>query len=147
MRHYDLIVIGSGPAGQSAAIGARKNKLSVLIIEDKNKVGGNCTFNGTIPSKSLRECISKYKLVKTDPILSSLISNRLSIKHISKYAKQVVNKQNLRISDNFSRNEVAGIKGTAKFINNTRSFKRNKHKTISRHQFRYCYRVKTIQTN
>jgi NAD(P) transhydrogenase len=119
MRHYDLIVIGSGPAGQSAAIGARKNKLSVLIIEDKNKVGGNCTFNGTIPSKSLRECISKYKLVKTDPILSSLISNRLSIKHISKYAKQVVNKQNLRISDNFSRNEVAVITGKAKFINNT----------------------------
>jgi len=119
MKHYDLIVIGSGPAGQSAAIGARKNRLSVLIVEDKEKVGGNCTFNGTIPSKSLRECVSKFKLIKTDPTLSSLIVKPLSIEHVTNYAKQVINKQNLRISDNIHRNGVVSTTGRARFKNKT----------------------------
>ncbi|MDF1624032.1 MAG: FAD-dependent oxidoreductase, partial [Pseudohongiella nitratireducens] len=51
---YDLIVIGSGPAGESAAINAAKHGKRVALISDRERVGGNCTHLGTIPSKALR---------------------------------------------------------------------------------------------
>ncbi|MBX3363818.1 MAG: Si-specific NAD(P)(+) transhydrogenase [Phycisphaeraceae bacterium] len=57
MRHYDLCVIGSGPAGQKAAIQAAKLGKKVAIIEAKEVVGGAAVNTGTIPSKALREAI------------------------------------------------------------------------------------------
>src|SRR5438128_8109563 len=54
---YDLIVIGSGPAGQRAAIQAAKLDKRVAIVERKTVVGGVCINTGTIPSKTLREAI------------------------------------------------------------------------------------------
>ena len=52
---YDLVVIGSGPAGQKAAIQAAKAEKRVAVVERKAVVGGVCTNTGTIPSKTLRE--------------------------------------------------------------------------------------------
>ena len=52
---YDLIVIGSGPAGQKAAIQATKLGKRVALIERKAVIGGVCINTGTIPSKTLRE--------------------------------------------------------------------------------------------
>ena len=57
MAHYDMLVIGSGPAGQKAAIQAAKVGKSVGIIERKKVAGGICINSGTIPSKSLREAV------------------------------------------------------------------------------------------
>ena len=57
MSHYDLIVIGSGPAGRSAAIQAGKLRRKVLVVERGRKVGGVSVHTGTIPSKTLRETI------------------------------------------------------------------------------------------
>ena len=54
---YDLIVIGSGPAGQRAAIQAAKLDKRVAIVERKTVVGGVCINTGTIPSKTLREAV------------------------------------------------------------------------------------------
>jgi NAD(P) transhydrogenase len=54
---YDLVVIGSGPAGQRAAIQGVKLRKRVAIIERKNVVGGVCINTGTIPSKTLREAV------------------------------------------------------------------------------------------
>lgn len=51
---FDLIVIGAGPAGESAALNAAKHQKRVAIIDDAEWVGGNCTHKGTIPSKALR---------------------------------------------------------------------------------------------
>src|SRR6266566_102181 len=62
---YDLLVIGSGPAGQRAAIQAAKLNKRVAIIERKAVVGGVCINTGTIPSKTLREAalhLSGYRL-------------------------------------------------------------------------------------
>ena len=55
MQAYDLIVIGSGPGGQRAAIQAAKSGKRVAIIEKQGGVGGVCTNTGTIPSKTMRE--------------------------------------------------------------------------------------------
>ena len=54
---YDLIVIGSGPGGQRAAIQAAKLDKRVAIIEKKTVLGGTCINTGTIPSKTLREAV------------------------------------------------------------------------------------------
>ncbi len=57
MKHYDLIVIGSGPAGQRAAIQAAKLGKSVAVVERAREVGGVCLNTGTIPSKTMREAV------------------------------------------------------------------------------------------
>jgi NAD(P) transhydrogenase len=57
MEHYDFIVIGSGPAGQKAAIQAAKLGKKVAIIERRAVVGGVSVHTGTIPSKTLREAV------------------------------------------------------------------------------------------
>jgi len=54
---YDLVVIGSGPAGHHAAIQGAKLRKRVLLIERKAIVGGICVNIGTIPSKTMREAV------------------------------------------------------------------------------------------
>ena len=54
---YDLLVIGSGPAGQRAAIQAAKLQKHVAIVERRTVIGGVCINTGTIPSKTLREAV------------------------------------------------------------------------------------------
>src|SRR3954465_15214155 len=54
---YDCLVLGSGPAGQRAAIQAAKLGKKTLIVERQAVVGGVCTNTGTIPSKTLREAV------------------------------------------------------------------------------------------
>ena len=54
---YDLIVIGSGPSGQRAAVAATKMGKSVVVVEHRMVVGGVCINTGTIPSKTMREAV------------------------------------------------------------------------------------------
>ena len=54
---YDLVVVGSGPAGQRAAIQGAKLDKRVALIERKAVIGGVCINTGTIPSKTLRETV------------------------------------------------------------------------------------------
>ena len=56
-HHFDLIVIGSGPAGRRAAVQAAKLRKSVLVVERGRRVGGVSVHTGTIPSKTLRETV------------------------------------------------------------------------------------------
>ncbi len=54
---YDLVVIGSGPAGQKGAIAAAKARKRIAIIDQTDMIGGVTVHTGTIPSKTLREAI------------------------------------------------------------------------------------------
>ena len=56
MERYDMVVLGSGPAGQKAAIQAAKLRRRVAVVEERT-IGGVCTNSGTIPSKTLREAV------------------------------------------------------------------------------------------
>ena len=55
--HYGVVVIGSGPAGQRAAIASVKSGRRTLMIEKRAVVGGTCINTGTIPSKAFREAV------------------------------------------------------------------------------------------
>src|SRR5580658_9473297 len=57
MQPYDLIVIGSGPGGQRAAIQGAKAGKRVAVIERQSAIGGVCVNTGTIPSKTMREAV------------------------------------------------------------------------------------------
>jgi NAD(P) transhydrogenase len=57
MCHYDFVVLGSGPAGKRAAVQAAKIGKSVLLVDDRARVGGVSVHTGTIPSKTLRETV------------------------------------------------------------------------------------------
>src|SRR6516162_3153629 len=57
MRPFDLVVIGSGPGGQRAAIQAAKIGKAVAVVEKQAMVGGVCINTGTIPSKTMREAV------------------------------------------------------------------------------------------
>ncbi|MBY8852562.1 FAD-dependent oxidoreductase, partial [Saccharothrix sp. MB29] len=54
---YDLVVIGSGPGGQKAAIAGAKLGKRVAVVDRADMVGGVCVNTGTIPSKTLREAV------------------------------------------------------------------------------------------
>ncbi len=58
-RHYDVIVIGSGPGGEGAAMKCSKAGKRVALVESFFEVGGSCTHKGTIPSKALRQIIQR----------------------------------------------------------------------------------------
>ena len=57
MHNFDFVVIGSGPAGQKAAIQAAKLGKTVAIVDKHSDVGGVCLHTGTVPSKTLREAV------------------------------------------------------------------------------------------
>src|ERR1700720_2410638 len=57
MAYYDLLVVGSGPAGQRAAIQGAKSGKKVALIEKREVIGGVCINTGTIPSKTMREAV------------------------------------------------------------------------------------------
>ena len=57
MYDYDVLVLGSGPGGQKAAIAAAKLGRRAAVVERKTMVGGVCINTGTIPSKTLREAV------------------------------------------------------------------------------------------
>ena len=82
---YDLIVIGSGPSGQRAAVAAAKMKKRVAVIEARSVVGGVCINTGTIPSKTMREAVL----------------------HLSGYNYRSVYGMNYRVKEKITMNDLA----------------------------------------
>lgn len=64
MKSYDLIVIGAGPGGTPAAMAAAQFGKSVLLVDKRGKLGGECLFEGCIPSKVLENAANRYKMFK-----------------------------------------------------------------------------------
>ena len=64
VRHFDLVVIGSGPAGETAAMQASKLKKRVALVERLDRLGGASLHTGTVPSKSLRETVVNLAMIR-----------------------------------------------------------------------------------
>ena len=115
--HYDIIVIGSGPAGESAAMNAAKHGKSVAVIRDLDRVGGNCTHLGTIPSKALRHSVKQVMQFDSDPLLREFATlNKPCFKQIMRHARRVVDEQVYLRQSYYEKNRVEVISGTASFI-------------------------------
>ncbi|MGP0591673.1 Si-specific NAD(P)(+) transhydrogenase [Nitrospira sp. T9] len=114
---YDLICIGSGPAGQRAAIQAAKVGKRVAVIEKKRAVGGACLETGTIPSKTFREAVLSFtgphqhwgrlpETAKTRPTAEQLITR----------VAEVIRIEGEVINDQLRRNDVEFLQGEASFV-------------------------------
>ena len=122
MKEYDVVVIGSGPAGHYAAIQAAKLEKKVALVEKRQVLGGVCLNTGTIPSKTLREAViyltglrqkALYGMsyaVKRDITMDDL---RLRTSHVIKTETEVFRAQ-------LQRNHVDLLNGAASFLDDHR---------------------------
>jgi NAD(P) transhydrogenase len=118
MAHYDLLVIGTGPAGQKAAVQASKLGKRVGLIERKEVVGGVCINTGTIPSKALREAVLFYAGIPQRTIYGTPYRHKetITIEELSFHANQVIKNQIKIVQAQMARNRVDMIFGTASFL-------------------------------
>jgi NAD(P) transhydrogenase len=115
--HFDLIVIGSGPAGEAAAMNARKKGHTVAVIDDFDKVGGSCTHWATIPSKALRHSVKQVIAFNTNPMFRDFGDTRkLSFQQILNHADRVVYEQVKMRTDFYERNLIPVFHGFATFL-------------------------------
>lgn len=114
---YDVVVIGAGPAGESAAINAAKHGKKVAIVENKPTVGGGCTHLGTIPSKALRHAVKQIIHFNTNPMFRDIGEPRwFSFPKVFRYAEDVIEKQVRLRTEYLARNKITIISGSASFV-------------------------------
>tara|TARA_B100000809_G_scaffold256324_1_gene296133 strand:- start:8916 stop:10316 length:1401 start_codon:yes stop_codon:yes gene_type:complete len=115
--NYDVLVIGSGPAGEGAAMAAAKSGKRVGVVENRSTVGGNCTHKGTIPSKSLRNAVKQIIRFNGNSIFRELGDPRfLTFPKVLAEANKVIPKQVELHTDFYARNRVALHIGNANFV-------------------------------
>ena len=117
-EHFDIIVLGSGPAGEAAAMNAKKNGRNVAVVCDLEYVGGSCTHLGTIPSKSLRHSVKQVMQFNSNPMFRDLgDARKLSFQQVLKHAERVIYEQVSMRTDFYDRNHIPIFKGRASFLN------------------------------
>jgi NAD(P) transhydrogenase len=118
MAHYDMLVIGSGPAGQKAAIQAAKIGKKVGIIERKKVVGGICINIGTIPSKSLREAVMFLSGFRQRNLYgaSYRVKKDITFEDLAQRCDHVVKAEQEIIQNQLIRNSVEFIVGAASLL-------------------------------
>ena len=115
---YDLVVIGSGPSGQRAAIQAAKIGKRAAVIERARAVGGVCVNTGTIPSKTFREAVMHLSGFRERGIYGSSyrVKQDITIDDLLYRVQQVVRSEIDVIRNQMTRNRVELIESTASFI-------------------------------
>ena len=116
-QHYDVLVIGTGPAGEAAAMKAAKSKKKVASIEAYQRVGGGATFWGTIPSKALRRAIYEMSFLERSAYFKCLdLVPAFSFPDFMMGTNQVVDQQAELRESFYDRNSVRLIHGRARFL-------------------------------
>ncbi len=114
--HFDVIVIGSGPGGEGAAMQAAKNGKKTALVEAYREVGGGCTHWGTIPSKALRHSVQRLLELKNNPLLQHVADQvEITFPQLLRNAESVIRKQVSMRSTFYDRNQVRIINGHAQF--------------------------------
>jgi NAD(P) transhydrogenase len=117
MRHYDLAVIGTGPAGQKAAIQASKLGKAVAIIEKNASLGGAAINTGTIPSKALREAVMHLTGASKRGLFgeSYRVKRNITIADLIYVSQQVIHHERELIRTHFDSNNIDLLFGAAEF--------------------------------
>ncbi|MFN0196452.1 MAG: Si-specific NAD(P)(+) transhydrogenase [Planctomycetaceae bacterium] len=114
---YDLIVIGSGPGGEGAAMQAVKLGRRVAVVERYSQIGGGCTHWGTIPSKSLRFSIFQMTEANANPLFRDAgIHLNLSFSELLQRAQSVIGQQVAMRSGFYERNAVPVFQGHGRIV-------------------------------
>lgn len=114
----DIVVIGSGPAGQKAAIQAAKFGKKVIVIEKSPDPGGACLYAGTIPSKTLREAIIDLTRFHERRFFASEHPiKEVTINDLNSRLQQVIEDEKSMLYRQFRRNNIRLIQGAARFEN------------------------------
>src|SRR5436189_5764754 len=112
MERFDIVVIGSGPAGEGAAMMATKNHKKVAVIERYSEVGGGCTHWGTIPSKALRHAVKVLHDVRANSLLGE-VGSGITFSQLLRAADSVIDRQVAQRRRYYERNKVALLEGQA----------------------------------
>jgi NAD(P) transhydrogenase len=117
VHDFDLLVIGSGPGGQKAAIAAAKLGRRVAIAERPGMLGGVCLNTGTIPSKTLREAVLYLTGADQREMYgqSYRLKDEVTIADLTARTHHVVSRENDVVRSQLTRNRVTIITGTARF--------------------------------
>jgi NAD(P) transhydrogenase len=115
---YDLLVIGSGPGGQKAAIQAAKLGRRAAVVDRREMVGGVCTNTGTIPSKTLREAVLYLTGMSERGIYgqSYRVKDEISSQDVFHRTQHVVQREIDVVRAQLARNRVALLHGHARFL-------------------------------
>jgi len=114
---FDLICIGSGPAGQRAAIQAAKLGQRVAVVEKQRCIGGVCVETGTIPSKTFREAVRHF-YTSADFTSSSQTrrNGRPTIEALISHVSRVIEREVQMLEDALERNDIKMVHGKATFL-------------------------------
>jgi NAD(P) transhydrogenase len=114
----DMLVIGSGPGGQKAAIAAAKLGRRVAVVDRPDRVGGVSIHTGTIPSKTLREAVLYLTgLTQRDLYGQSYrLKDEITVADLTARTEHVVSREVDVIRSQLSRNHVALLAGTGRFV-------------------------------
>jgi NAD(P) transhydrogenase len=117
--NYDLVVIGSGPAGQKGAIAAAKLGKRVAVVDRKGMIGGVSLHTGTIPSKTLREAVLYMTGFRQRAFYGSdySLKEKVCKQDLSVRVRAVRDRELEVVRHQFRRNEVTVIQGSASFLN------------------------------
>jgi NAD(P) transhydrogenase len=117
MANYDFVVLGSGPAGRRAAIQAAKLGRSVLVVDNRAKVGGVSVHTGTIPSKTLRETVLNLSGWRERGFYgaSYRVKNDIGASDLCARLGQTLDHEIAVLEHQFARNGVRTIIGSAQF--------------------------------
>ncbi|MCX6870638.1 MAG: Si-specific NAD(P)(+) transhydrogenase [Verrucomicrobia bacterium] len=117
MHEFDLICIGSGPAGQRAAVQASKLGKRVAVVEKQANVGGVCIETGTIPSKTFREAVRRlYAHDHEDAGGSHSGPTRPTMERLMRQVAGVVGREFQVVHDSLARNDIKMFQGAARFV-------------------------------
>jgi NADPH-dependent 2,4-dienoyl-CoA reductase/sulfur reductase-like enzyme len=118
LTSFDLVVIGSGPAGQKAAIAAAKIRKRVAVVDRQTTLGGVSVHNGTIPSKTFREGVLYLTGFRERTFYgrSYSLKERISAQDLSFRVRAVVAKEIEIIRAQLMRNDVVLLDGSARFV-------------------------------
>jgi NAD(P) transhydrogenase len=121
VHDFDLLVIGSGPGGQKAAIAATKLDRRVAIVERPEMLGGVCLNTGTIPSKTLREAVLYLTGLDQREMYgqSYRVKEEITIADLTARTRHVVSRENDVVRSQLARNRVTILTGTARFTGPT----------------------------
>ena len=118
MQSYDMAVVGSGPAGQKAAVQAAKLSKRVAIIEKARQLGGTSLNTGTLPSKTLKDTIEYIHGLGRRGLhqLGAALTKQLTLPDLMARKDQVIETEVAVVTNQLQRNGIEIIPGTAGFI-------------------------------